>query len=114
MNSFRIEAELAHGAGFIYFDQLGARESGDGFEVWLRVINPATSEIRLIKTLILSVEDLVSGDLVSADLVSADLVSVADLWRGAVWAEEEIRVAFRRAVPPLTLSGSHAHPEDAQ
>jgi hypothetical protein len=104
MNSFRIEAELAHGAGFTYFDQLGARESGGGFEVWLRVINPATSEIRLIKTLILSVEDL----------VSADLVSVADLWRGAVWAEEEIRVAFRRAVPTLTPSGSHAQPEDAQ
>jgi hypothetical protein len=109
MNSFRIEAELAHGAGFSYFDQLGARESGDGFEVWLRVINPATSKIRLIKTLILNV-----GDLVSDDLVSDDLVSVADLWRGAVWAEEEIRVAFRRAVPTLTPSGSHAHPEDAQ
>jgi hypothetical protein len=99
MNSFRIDAELAHGAGFTYFDQLGARESGGGFEVWLRIINPATSETQLIKTLTLNVEDL---------------DSVADLWRGAVWSEEEIRVAFRRAVPTLTPSGSHAHPEDAQ
>jgi hypothetical protein len=104
MNSFRTEAKFAHGGGFTYFDQLGARETGGGFEVWLRVMNPATSEIRLIKTLI------ATGD----NLVSVDLVSVADLWRGAVWAEEEIRAAFRPAVPPLTPSGSHAHPEEAK
>jgi hypothetical protein len=113
VSTFRIEMEIVHNAGFTYFDQLGGREVEDGLEIWLRVMDPTTSEVRLIKTLISSADDL---------------VSVADLWPGAAWAEAEIRsdfcresrVAFRRAADDLpgetvggyTSSGVPAHAEE--
>ena len=113
MSTIRIETGIVRNAGFAYFDQLGGREVEDGLEIWLRVMDPTTSEVRLIKTLISSADDL---------------VSVADLWPGAAWAEAEIRsdfrrefrVAFRRAAGDLpgatvgvdTSSGVSAHVEE--
>jgi hypothetical protein len=107
VNTFRTEAQAAHGAGFTYFDQLGGRQVDGGFEIWLRVMNPDTSQVRLIKAAL--------GD---------ELVSVADLWSGAVWAEAEFRRDFRsnsrRAADDLhgetvggyTSSGVSAHVEE--
>ena len=98
MSDFRAAAEAAHGAGYTYFDQLGARAVDDRIELWLRVMDPDTFEARLIKTLVAT---------------AGDLTSVADLWAGARWAEAEIQNQFRRAGALLTPSGGVAHPGEA-
>ena len=100
---YRSEAEQAHALGFTYFDQLGHRVTEAGFEIWLRVMDPTTFEVRVIKT----------------EVIAADgLVSVADLWGGAKWAEEEVREVvredFRRAAALLTSSGGFAHPGESE
>lgn len=97
MSDFRATAEAAHRAGFTYFDQLGGRQVPGGIELWLRVLDPATLESRLIKTEVSVVDDL---------------TSVADLWGGATWAEAEIAVEIRRAAALLIPSGGFAHPEE--
>jgi hypothetical protein len=109
VSTFRTEAQAAHGAGFTYFDQLGGRQVDGGFEIWLRVMDPDTSQVRLIK-----------------GALDDELVSVADLWPGAMWCEEEIRNNFRnnsrRAADDLhgetvggyTSSGVSAHIEESK
>jgi len=113
MNEYRSAAEAAHAAGFTYFDQLGYRQVPAGFEIWLRVMDPATAAIRLIKTQVPTESssagfDAADGFDAAVGFDAADgLVSVADLWGGARWAEQE----FRRAATSLTPSGGFAHPE---
>ena len=96
MSNFREAAEAAHHEGFTYFDQFGSRQVDGGFELWLRVMDPTTFESRVIK-----------GQIAAADVL-VDF-SVADLWAGAMWAEAEIVVDFRRAASRLTSNGESAH-----
>jgi len=102
LSDFRAAAEAAHREGFTFFDQLGSREVAGGFELWLRVLDPTTFAVRVIKGQISTADSLVDQSV-------ADL-SVVHLWAGANWAEAEIAVDFRRAASRLTSNGESAHP----
>ena len=99
MSDFRAAAEAAHRAGFTYFDQLGGREVPGGIELWLRVLDPATLESRVIKTEVSVIDDS---------------TSVADLWSGAKWAERDLTADDRRTAALLMPNGGFAHPGEGR